>query len=80
MLFQFGCRPQNIHLREKNIVGSTERSEDANASSKLAEENLRFSMKIMFAPAFDILLHSVRTVAKAGRPRKNPAAIWLRDK
>ena len=59
MLFQFGCRPQNIHLREKNIVGSTERSEDANASSKLAEENLRFSMKIMFAPAFDILLHSV---------------------
>ena len=59
MLFQFGCRPQNIHLREKNIVGSTERSEDANASSKLAEENLRFSMKMMFAAAFDILLHSV---------------------
>ena len=59
MLFQFGCRPQSIHLREKNIAGSTERSEDANASSKLAEENLRFSMKIMFAPAFDILLHSV---------------------
>ena len=54
MLFQLGCRPQSIHLREKNIVGSTERSEDANASSKLAEENLRFSMKIMFAPAFDI--------------------------
>ena len=61
---QTGCSctsfpAQSIHLREKNIAGPTERSEDANASSKLAEENLRFSMKIMFAPAFDILLHSV---------------------
>jgi hypothetical protein len=26
---------------------------------KFAEENLRFSMKMMFAAAFDILLHSV---------------------
>jgi len=56
MLFQFGCRQQSIYLREKIIVGSTERSEDANACSKLAEENLRFSMKMMFAPAFDISL------------------------
>ena len=52
LLLQLGCRLQNIHLREKNIVGPTERSEDANASSKLAEEDLRFSAKMMFAPAF----------------------------
>ena len=50
LYIQFGCRQQSIHLREKNIVGPTERSEDANASSKLAEEDLRFSMKMMFAP------------------------------
>jgi len=49
----------SILLHEKNIVGPTERSEDANASSKLAEEDLRFSMKMMFAATFDILLHSV---------------------
>ena len=76
MLFQFGCRPQSIHLREKNIVGSTERSEDANASSKLAEEHLRFSMKIMFAPAFDILLHSVRTVTSFPPPAKNFSLVF----
>jgi hypothetical protein len=52
MLFQLGCRPQSIHLREKNIAGSTERSEDAKASSKLAEENLRFSMKMMLSAGF----------------------------
>jgi hypothetical protein len=40
----------SIHLCEKNIAGPTERSEDANASSKLAEEDLRFSMKMVFAP------------------------------
>jgi hypothetical protein len=47
---KFGYRQQIIHLREKNIAGPTERSEDANASSKLAEEDLRFSMKMMFVP------------------------------
>ena len=41
---------QSIHLHEKNIVGPTERSEDANASSKLAGQDRRFSMKMMLAP------------------------------
>ena len=41
---------QSIHLREKSIAGPTERSEDANASSKLAEKDLRFSMKMVLAP------------------------------
>jgi hypothetical protein len=62
---QFGYRQQIIHLREKNIAGPTERSEDANASSKLAEEDLRFSMKMMFAPPLKLcgslseLLHEI---------------------
>jgi hypothetical protein len=43
-------RQQNIHLREKNIVYPTERSENATAFSKLAGEDIRFSMKMMFAP------------------------------
>ena len=62
---------ESIHLREKNIAGPTcifvrktlrvrpERSEDAEASSKLEEEDLRFSMKMMLAPAFETSLQSV---------------------
>jgi hypothetical protein len=49
----------SILLHEKNIVGPTERSEDANASSKLAEEDLRFSMKMMLAPASETPFQSV---------------------
>ena len=37
------------HLREKNIVYPTERSENAAAFSKLAEKDIRFSMKMMLA-------------------------------
>ena len=59
LYLQFGCRQQSIHLREKNIVGPTERSEDTNVSSKLAEEDLRFSMKMMFVPATKTLSQSV---------------------
>ena len=42
-------RQQIIHLREKNIVYPTERSENAVAFSKLAGQDIRFSMKMMFA-------------------------------
>jgi len=42
-------RQQIIHLREKNIVYPTERSENAMAFSKLAGQDIRFSMKMMFA-------------------------------
>ena len=65
MFLQYSCRQQDIHLREKNIVGPTERSEDTNVSSKLAEEDLRFSMKMMFAPHLKLcgslseLLHEI---------------------
>ncbi len=37
------------HLREKNIAGPTERSQNALAFCKLGGEDLRFSMKMMFA-------------------------------
>ena len=54
-------RRQSIHLREKNIVGPTERSKNALAFFKLAEEDLRFSMKMMFAPDYGPRIHPVRT-------------------
>ena len=52
-------RQQNIHLREKNIVYPTERSENAAAFSKLAGEDIRFSMKMMFAPVYGTQLQPV---------------------
>ena len=41
---------QSIHLREKSIAGPTERSKSAQALFKLTGQDLRFSMKMMFAP------------------------------
>ena len=43
---------QSIHLREKNIAGPTERSRRGGKPllRKLAGKDLRFSMKMMFAP------------------------------
>ena len=60
-VIEAGCSPvgsdlfpeAGIHLREKNIVGPTEKSEDANASSKFAGQDRRFSMKMMTAPVID---------------------------
>ena len=52
-------RQQNIHLREKNIVYPTERSENAAAFSKLAGEDIRFSMKMMLAPVYGTQLQPV---------------------
>ena len=46
---KFIYRQQIIHLREKNIVYPTERSENAVAFSKLAGQDIRFSMKMVFA-------------------------------
>jgi len=46
----FRFRQLSIHLREKNIVYPTERSVNANAFTKLAGQDIRFSMKMMFAP------------------------------
>ena len=43
----------------KTLRVRPERSEDAEASSKLEEEDLRFSMKMMLAPAFETSLQSV---------------------
>ena len=48
-IFQLMYPAANIHLREKNIVYPTERSENAVAFSKLAGQDIRFSMKMMFA-------------------------------
>ena len=61
---QTGCSynslpAENIHLREKNIVYPTERSENATAFSKLAGEDIRFSMKMMFAPVYETALQPV---------------------
>ena len=52
-------RQQNIHLREKNIGNPTERSENAAAFSKLAGEDIRFSMKMMFTPVYGTQLQPV---------------------
>jgi len=43
---------QSIHLREKNIAGPTERSRRGGKLPlrKLAGQDLRFSMKMMFVP------------------------------
>jgi hypothetical protein len=43
---------QSIHLREKNIAGPTERSRRGGKPPlrKLAGQDLRFSMKMMFVP------------------------------
>jgi len=41
------------------IVSPTERSENAAAFSKLAEKDLRFSMKMMFAPDYESSLQPV---------------------
>ena len=49
---KFIYRQQIIHLREKNIVYPTERSENAMAFSKLAGQDIRFSMKMMFAAGY----------------------------
>jgi hypothetical protein len=43
----FVFRQQSIRLREKSIVGPTERSKNANAFFKLGGEDRRFSMKVM---------------------------------
>ena len=56
---QSGCTltshsASGIDLREKNIVYPTERSENATAISKLAEEDIRSSMKMMPVPDQDL--------------------------
>ena len=39
-----------IHLREKNIAGQTERSQNAQHFASSQGRDLRFSMKMMHAP------------------------------
>ena len=45
---------QSIHLREKNIAGPTERPKNAKHFLRLAGKDLRFSMKMMFAPDSEV--------------------------
>ena len=45
---------QSILLREKNIAGPTERPKNAKHFLRLAGKDLRFSMKMMFAPVHEI--------------------------
>ena len=52
LLSKFVLPAQNIHLHKKSIVSLTERSGNAQAFPKLAEEDLRFSMKMMFEPVY----------------------------
>jgi hypothetical protein len=47
------------HLREKNIASPAERSGNANAFLKLEAKDLRFSMKMTFAPYPGIWLQPV---------------------
>ena len=63
---QAGCAcipfpEQSIHLREKSIAGPTERSSRGGLPSlrKLAGQDLRFSMKMMFAPEYEPRLQPV---------------------
>ena len=44
---------EKIHLHKKSIASLTERSENATAFSKLAEKDLRFSMKMVFEPVYE---------------------------
>ena len=50
---------ENIHLREKNIASPTEISRNAYAFLKIAGKDLRFSMKMMFAPVYETTLQPV---------------------
>ena len=52
LLSKFVLPAQSINLREKSIVSPPERSGNAQAFPKLAEEDLRFSMKMMFEPVY----------------------------
>ena len=52
LLSKFVLPAQSINLREKSIVSLTERSGNAQVFPKLAEEDLRFSMKMMFEPVY----------------------------
>ena len=61
---QTGCSynslpAENIHLREKNIASPTEISRNAYAFLKIAGKDLRFSMKMMFAPVYETTLQPV---------------------
>jgi hypothetical protein len=59
LLILFGCRQKAFIFVRKTLRVRPERSEDAEASSKLEEEDLRFSMKMMLAPAFETSLQFV---------------------
>ena len=59
MLFKSVAGRKAYIFVRKTLRVRPERSEDAEASSKLEEEDLRFSMKMMLSPAFETLLQSV---------------------
>ena len=62
LLSKFVLPAQSINLREKSIVSPPERSGNAQAFPKLAEEDLRFSMKMMFEPVYETRLQPDGTV------------------
>jgi hypothetical protein len=60
--FKVRLPAQSINLREKSIVSPPERSGNAQAFPKLAEQDLRFSMKMMFEPVYETGLQPGGTV------------------